>query len=108
MITFTKWFYLVFGILTAFGGYMGYVKAGSKASLIAGSLCGLLLLVAFWLLPAPQNINAALIIGLVVSVVLLGQFLPKLLHHELKPHIVLTTLLSAVSLTVTIVSWYKK
>jgi uncharacterized membrane protein (UPF0136 family) len=108
MLIFTKWFYLVFGLLTAFGGYMGYKKAGSLASVIAGSICGALLLVASLLLPTPQNVNAALIIGLVVSVALLGQFLPKLLHHQLKPHIIVTTLLSAASLVITIMSWYKK
>jgi uncharacterized membrane protein (UPF0136 family) len=108
MLIFTKWFYLVFGLLTAFGGYMGYKKAGSKASLVAGTICGLLLVVAFWLLPGQRNINAALIIGLVVSVALLGQFLPKLMHQEFKPHIVLTSLLSAASLAFTIISWYKK
>jgi uncharacterized membrane protein (UPF0136 family) len=109
MIEFTKWFYLVFGLLAAVGGYMGYKKAGSKASVIAGSICGVLLVAACLLLNAtPPQLNPALIIGLLVSVVILGQFLPKLLHHEFKPHIVLTSLLSTASLVVTIVSWYKK
>ena len=105
MIAFTKWFYLVFGLLSAFGGYMGFKKAGSKASLIAGFACGLLLVVASLLPPAQPNVS--FIIGLVVSVALLGQFLPKLLQGELKPHILLTSFFSAGNLVITIISWYK-
>jgi uncharacterized membrane protein (UPF0136 family) len=105
MIQFVKLFYLVFGILTAVGGLMGYLK-GSTISLVAGGACGLLLVAAFFLLPAHPN--PALILGLLVSVLLLGQFLPKLLHGEAKPHILVTSLLAAVSVVVTLLGWYKR
>ncbi len=36
----------LFGILISMGGIMGYVKAGSTASLVMGSLFGILLLAA--------------------------------------------------------------
>ncbi|MDB6147845.1 MAG: hypothetical protein JWO45_1509 [Spartobacteria bacterium] len=46
-----KIYFLVFGLLTIAGGIMGYVKAGSTASIIAGSLTGILLIVAGQVLP---------------------------------------------------------
>ena len=37
---------LVYGLITEVGGVMGYVKARSKASLLAGAVCGGLLMIA--------------------------------------------------------------
>ncbi|MGB7345302.1 MAG: TMEM14 family protein [Pirellulaceae bacterium] len=67
----------VFGAFVVFGGIMGYVKAGSKASLIAGSITGGLLLVSAFLIT--RDITAGKILGIVVSLVLLAQFGPSLL-----------------------------
>jgi uncharacterized membrane protein (UPF0136 family) len=39
-----SWVVLIFAVLIAVGGVMGYVKAGSTASLIAGLVSGILLL----------------------------------------------------------------
>lgn len=69
----TAAFYLIFfGIATIGGGVMGFVKAKSKASLIAGSISGVLLVVA-GLLARSGNANG-LILGAVVSLALLGRF----------------------------------
>lgn len=38
-----SWVVFIFAILIAFGGVMGYVRAGSTPSLIAGLIAGLLL-----------------------------------------------------------------
>jgi len=38
-----SWVVLIFAVLIAAGGVMGYVKAGSAASLIAGLIAGILL-----------------------------------------------------------------
>ena len=40
-----KFYFLVFGLLTLAGGIMGYMKANSMASLIAGGVAGILLIV---------------------------------------------------------------
>jgi uncharacterized membrane protein (UPF0136 family) len=40
----TSWIVLIFAILIAVGGVMGYVKAGSTASLGAGLISGILLI----------------------------------------------------------------
>ncbi|QDT04093.1 Transmembrane proteins 14C [Rubripirellula lacrimiformis] len=56
---------------------MGYVKASSKASLIAGSITGGLLLLSALLIA--KDITAGTILAIVVSLLLIGQFGPTLL-----------------------------
>lgn len=56
-------YFLVFGALTIAGGVMGYVKAGSVASLVAGSISGILLLGGGFLVssqPPSQGVLAGL------------------------------------------------
>lgn len=106
MIGPTKIYYIVFGILTIAGGAMGYLKAGSPQSLIAGVICGLLLLVAAFLIG--NHPNSALILGLVVSIAMLGFFGPKALQGNIKPHILGSAILAAISLAMTLVCWIKK
>ena len=62
-------------LLTIAGGIIGYVKAGSVASIIAGAITGVLLLVAAFLLP--EHRVAGLATALIISVLLAGQFVPK-------------------------------
>src|SRR6476646_8926422 len=57
MIGGAKIYFIVFGILTIAGGVLGYVKAGSMASIIAGSISGVLLLLAAWLMPVLSAIG---------------------------------------------------
>ncbi|GAB5406460.1 MAG: hypothetical protein Aurels2KO_46910 [Aureliella sp.] len=66
----------IFGAFVVFGGIMGYVKAKSKASLIAGGITGGLLLLAAFLIA--QGMIAGAILGLLVSLLLIGQFGPSL------------------------------
>lgn len=56
---------------------MGYVKAGSKASLIAGGVTGGLLLLSASLIA--KGFTAGSILGVVVSLLLIGQFGPSLM-----------------------------
>jgi uncharacterized membrane protein (UPF0136 family) len=62
----------VFGALTIAGGIMGYVKANSRPSLIAGVSSGVLLAFAAYLVGAKGMIG--LLLGLVVSLPLAGRF----------------------------------
>ena len=62
---------LVFALLVVIGGVQGYM-AGSAASLIAAVVSGALLLYSRWLW-GEKNL-AGLIVGLVVSIALLGRF----------------------------------
>lgn len=72
----TRIFYFVFGLITLGGGIQAFIHVGSKASLIAGGISGVLLLVAGWLLQT-QKTMPGLILGLIVTLGLAGRFLPK-------------------------------
>jgi uncharacterized membrane protein (UPF0136 family) len=101
-----KVYFIIFGLLTIAGGVMGYVKAGSTASLVAGSICGLLLLVAAFLLPG-QAI-AGLMIGAVVSLFLTGYFLPKFFRTGAMMPAGMMSLLSILGIVFAVVAWMRK
>ena len=106
MLGAAKIYFIIFGILTIAGGIVGYVKAGSVVSIIAGSISGILLLVAAWLMPDHQA--AGLIVALVVSVLLAGQFVPKFFStHKVMPA-GLMSVLSVLGIIVAIAAWLRK
>ena len=74
MLDITKIYYFIFGALSIGGGVMGYVKAGSVASIVAGGTAGALLIAAGVLMSTRSQ--AGLILGLVISLALAGRFLP--------------------------------
>ena len=63
---------LVFALIVIIGGLYGMISKESVASLIAGVISGALLLYSRWLW-GEKNL-AGLIVGLVVSIALLGRF----------------------------------
>ena len=101
-----KIYFIVFGVLTIVGGIIGYVKAGSVASIIAGSITGVLLLVAAFLLPEHRMVGLAT--ALIVSLLLAAQFIPKFLRTGRVMPAGLMSLLSAIGVIVVIVAWVKK
>jgi uncharacterized membrane protein (UPF0136 family) len=106
MLGAAKIYFIVFGILTIAGGIVGYVKAGSVVSIIAGSISGILLLVAAWLMPDRQA--AGLIVALIVSVLLAGQFVPRFFStHKVMPA-GLMSVLSVLGIVVAIAAWLRK
>jgi uncharacterized membrane protein (UPF0136 family) len=102
----TKIYFLIFGLLTIAGGVMGFVKAGSTASLIAGSISGVLLLVAAFLLPSQGF--AGLALGGIVSLLLIGYFLPKLLRTGAMMPAGMMSLLSVLGIVFAVVAWMRK
>ncbi len=81
MLELTKNYYLLFGVLTILGGVIGFVKAGSQASLIAGGVSGVLILVAAWLM-MNRNALAGVFLGLAISLVLEARFLPAFIKTK--------------------------
>jgi uncharacterized membrane protein (UPF0136 family) len=81
MLELLRIYLFVFGVLTVVGGVMGFVKAKSNASLIAGGISGVLLLVAGYLMGS-ANLQIGLILGLVVCVALAGRFVPSYLKTK--------------------------
>ena len=69
-------YFIIFGTLSAVFGILGWVRAKSKASLIAGVASGLLLSLAGIL---GGWGDSGLWVGGVVSLALLGRFLPAFL-----------------------------
>ena len=101
-----KIYFIVFGVLTIAGGIIGYAKAGSVASIIAGLITGILLLVAAFLLP--ERFAAGLITALIVSIFLALYFIPKLLRTGRVMPAGIMSLLSVIGISVAIVAWVKK
>ncbi|HET9418184.1 MAG TPA: TMEM14 family protein [Chthoniobacterales bacterium] len=101
-----KIYFLIFGVLTIIGGIIGYVKAGSLPSIIAGAVTGVLLLVAGALLPEHRAIGLAT--GFIVSLLLALQFVPKFIRTGRVMPAGMMSILSVVGLVVAIVAWLKK
>jgi uncharacterized membrane protein (UPF0136 family) len=99
-------YFIVFGVLTIAGGVLGYVKAGSTASIIVGSISGILLLVAGFILS--QHRAVGLIIALIVSLLLAAQFIPKYFRTAKVMPAGLMALLSVVGIIIAIAAWLKE
>jgi len=102
----TKIYFIIFGLLTIAGGIMGYAKAGSTASLIAGSISGALLLVAAFLLSGSPV--AGIVLGGVVSLLLIGYFLPKFLSTHAMMPAGMMSLLSLIGVVLAVLAWMRK
>jgi len=74
-------FFLLFGLLSIAGGLLGWKKAGSKASLIAGGLSGVLLLIAAAMILS-REVKIGLIMGGVTALLLAGRFVPAFLRTK--------------------------
>lgn len=61
-----------YGLIALIGGLIGFIKAGSVASLVAGGGSGVLLIVGAALVARKPKVG--LILSLVVSLLLLGRF----------------------------------
>src|SRR6266853_3926801 len=101
-----KIYFIVFGILTIAGGVIGYVKAGSLPSIVAGSITGVLLLVAAFLLP--EHRAAGLATAFIVSLLLAAQFVPKFIRTGKVMPAGLMSILSVIGIVVAVVAWLKK
>jgi uncharacterized membrane protein (UPF0136 family) len=101
-----KIYFIIFGALTIVGGVIGYVKAGSAPSIIAGAITGVLLLAAGFLLP--EHRAAGLAIAFITSLLLAAQFVPKFMRTGKAMPAGMMSILSVIGLIVAIVAWVKK
>ena len=101
-----KIYFIVFGVLTIVGGVIGYVKAGSVASILAGSITGVLLLVAAFLLPEHRAVGLAT--AFIISLLLAAQFVPKFLRTGRIMPAGMMSILSAIGIIAAIIAWIKK
>src|SRR5438445_3694890 len=105
-MTATKIYFLIFGALTIIGGIIGYVKAGSLPSIIAGSITGVLLLIGGSLLPEHRAIGLAT--GFVISLLLAAQFIPKFIRTGKAMPAGMMSILSVIGLIIALIAWVKK
>jgi uncharacterized membrane protein (UPF0136 family) len=96
-----KIYFIAFGVLT-----IGYAKAGSVASIIAGSITGVLLLAAAFLLPEHRAIGLAT--AFIISLLLAAQFVPKFIQTGRVMPAGMMSILSVIGLIAAIVAWVKK
>ena len=96
---------IAYGILALIGGIIGYVQAQSKASLISGSISGLLLI--FGGVMQSQGYTWGLILATVVTTVLVVVFAVRLAKTRKFMPAGLMTVLGVASLIVMLTSWYR-
>ena len=78
-------YFMLFGVLSMILGALGYFRGKSRASLYAGGISGLLLVGAAFAAAkraGTSGVNSGYVMGLVVSVLLLGRFLPAFLKSK--------------------------
>ena len=107
MLELTKNYYLLFGVLTILGGVIGFVKAQSKASLIAGGVSGALILLAAWLVMSRTG-PAGLVLGLVVSILLEARFLPAFIRTKKPMPAGMMAVLSLIGAVLSVLALVKK
>ena len=101
-----KIYFIIFGLLTIVGGVIGYVKAGSTASIVAGGISGIVLIAAAFLLP--RNPPLGLVIAGVISIALAARFIPAFMKTGKVMPAGLMAVLSAIGVVMAIVAWIKK
>lgn len=101
-----KIYFIVFGLLTIAGGIMGYVSKGSMPSVIAGSISGVALLAAAFLLP--NHVVAGLVLAALFSVLLAGRFVPAFIKTGTIMPAGMMSVLSVIGLIMAIVAWIKR
>ncbi len=105
-VAIVKDYYMVFGILTIIGGIIGFVKAKSTASIIAGSISGFILILSSLVLPERPILGG--VIALCVSVLLAGKFVPDFVHKRAFMPGGLMALLSLAGIALTILALLPK
>ena len=106
MIGSAKFYFIIFGLLTIAGGVMGYVSKGSMPSIIAGSISGILLLVAAFILPTHAALGLAL--AAIVSVLLAGRFVPAFIKTGSLMPAGMMSVLSVIGIILALAAWMKK
>src|ERR1700733_10149833 len=97
-------YYYLFGLVAIVGGAMGYARGNSKASLIAGSVSGALLIIAGLLSPGIPGF----VLALTVSVLLLLHFGRSYAAKRKPMPAIPMIVLSGICIVLTAVVWHAR
>jgi uncharacterized membrane protein (UPF0136 family) len=97
-------YYFLFGLLAIIGGAMGYARAKSKPSLIAGSVSGALLIIAGLLSPRISGF----VLALIVSVLLLAHFGRSYAAKKKPMPAIPMIVLSGICIVLTAIAWHAR
>jgi uncharacterized membrane protein (UPF0136 family) len=100
----TQIYYLLFGLVAIAGGAIGYARAKSKASLIAGSASGALLIIAGLLSPSVPGFTLALI----VSILLIAHFGRSYAAKKKPMPAIPMIVLSGICIVLTAIAWHTR
>jgi uncharacterized membrane protein (UPF0136 family) len=98
----TQVYYFIFGLVAILGGAMGYARAKSKASLIAGAISGALLVIAG--LGFPSLFSS--ILALLVSMLLLAYFGRSYATKKRPMPAIPMIVLSGICIVLTAIAWH--
>jgi uncharacterized membrane protein (UPF0136 family) len=98
----TQIYYLLFGLVAIAGGAIGYARAKSKASLIAGSASGALLIIAGLLSPSVPGF----ILALIVSILLIAHFGRSYAAKKKPMPAIPMIVLSGICIVLTAIAWH--
>ena len=97
-------YYFLFGLVAITGGAMGYARAKSKPSLIAGSVSGALLIIAGLLSPRVSGF----VLALIVSVLLLAHFGRSYAAKKKPMPAIPMIVLSGICIVLTAIAWHAR
>jgi uncharacterized membrane protein (UPF0136 family) len=97
----TQYYYIFFGIIAIVGGAMGYARAKSIPSVVAGGISGGLLILAGLIGPSARWF------ALIVSLLLLAYFGSSYLRKRKAMPAIPMILLSLFCIVLTAVHWFK-
>ena len=100
----TQTFYYIFGLVAIAGGALGYARARSKASLIAGGVSGALLIIAGLLSPSVPGF----ILALAVSILLLAHFGRSFAAGKKPMPAIPMIALSGICIVLTAFAWFSR
>jgi uncharacterized membrane protein (UPF0136 family) len=100
----TQIYYLLFGLVAIAGGAIGYARAKSKASLIAGSASGALLIIAGLLSPSVPGF----ILALAVSILLIAHFGRSYAAKKKPMPAIPMIVLSGICIVLTAIAWHAR
>jgi uncharacterized membrane protein (UPF0136 family) len=100
----TQIYYFLFGIVAIAGGAMGFARAKSRPSLIAGGVSGALLIIAGLLFPSVPSF----VVALIVSILLLAHFGRSYAAKKNPMPAIPMMVLSAICILLTAIAWHSR